>query len=156
MHFLYALLFARNFILVKSGCYTYEEVGTRVRDKTDAGGGEAPAAGSENEDAALGGGGSDDSADADASDNESSHTYCLSTSTITLGRIREMAEKGYFVEGQARAAGEEMIPGPQEDEAVIFEDFFVVVSRMPPHPALADILLKFQALLHQLMPNAIA
>jgi hypothetical protein len=27
---------------------------------------------------------------------------------------------------------------------------------MPPHPALADILLKFQAQLHQLTPNAIA
>jgi hypothetical protein len=123
---------------------------------TDAGGGEAPVAGSENEDAASGGGGSDDSADVDASGNESSHTYCLSMSTITLSRIREMAEKGYFVEGEAWAAGEETILGPQEDEAVIFEDFFVVVSRMPPHPALADILLKFQPLLHQLMPNAIA
>jgi hypothetical protein len=79
----------------------YEEVGTRSRDMTDAGGGEAPVAGSENEDAASGGGGSDDSADADASGNESSHTYCLSMSTITLSRIREMAEKGYFVEGEA-------------------------------------------------------
>jgi hypothetical protein len=43
-----------------------------------------------------------------------------------------------------------------EDEAVIFEDFFATSLDMPPHPTLANILLKFQAQLHQLTPNAIA
>jgi hypothetical protein len=43
-----------------------------------------------------------------------------------------------------------------EDEAVIFEDFFATSLHMSPHPTLADILLKFQAQLHQLTPNAIA
>jgi hypothetical protein len=42
-----------------------------------------------------------------------------------------------------------------DDEAVVFEDFFVARLCMPPHPALADILLHFQAQLHQLMPNAV-
>jgi hypothetical protein len=67
-----------------------------------------------------------------------------------------MAEKGYFVEGEARAAGEETTPELQEDEAIVFEDFFIAGLRMPPLPALADILLKFQAQFYQLMPNAIA
>jgi hypothetical protein len=43
-----------------------------------------------------------------------------------------------------------------DDEAIIYRDFFVAGLHMPPHRALADILLKFQAQLHQLMPNAIA
>jgi hypothetical protein len=46
-------------------------------------------------------GGMDGSTDEEASDNENSRTYCLSASTITLGRIKEMAEKGYFLDGKA-------------------------------------------------------
>jgi hypothetical protein len=53
-------------------------------------------------------------------------------------------------------AGEETTPKPMDDEVVIFEDFFIVVLRMPLHSALADILLKFHAQLHQLMPNVVA
>jgi hypothetical protein len=34
--------------------------------------------------------------------------------------------------------------------------FFITGQRMPPHPALGDILLPFQAQLHQLMCNAMA
>jgi hypothetical protein len=34
------------------------------------------------------------------------HTYYFGASTITLGQIHEMAKKGYFVEGEARVAGE--------------------------------------------------
>jgi hypothetical protein len=45
---------------------------------------------------------------------------------------------------------------PDNDEVIMYEDFFVAGLRMPPHPTLVDILLKFQAQLHQLMPNAIA
>jgi hypothetical protein len=43
-----------------------------------------------------------------------------------------------------------------DDEAVVFEEFFIAGLYMPPHPALAAILLKFYAQLHQLTPNAIA
>jgi hypothetical protein len=42
-----------------------------------------------------------------------------------------------------------------DDEAVIYEDFFIAGLRMLLHPALADILLHFQVWLHQLTPNAI-
>jgi hypothetical protein len=44
---------------------------------------------------------------------------------------------------------------PRDDEAMVHEDFFVARLRMPPHLALADILLHFQAQLHQLTPHAI-
>jgi hypothetical protein len=39
---------------------------------------------------------------AGASDDENSRTYYFGSSTITQGRIKEMVEKGYFVEGEAR------------------------------------------------------
>jgi hypothetical protein len=38
---------------------------------------------------------------------------------------------------------------------MVFKEFFTVGLRMPPHPVLADILLKFQIQIHQLTPNAI-
>jgi hypothetical protein len=80
----------------------------------------------------------------------------LGASTITLARIREMAEKGYFMEGEAHPVGEETTLEPQDDEAVIFEDFSIEGLQMPPHPALVNILLKFQVQLHQLTPNTVA
>jgi hypothetical protein len=38
---------------------------------------------------------------------------------------------------------------------MVFEEFFTAGLRMPPQPALADILLKFWVQLHQLTPNTI-
>jgi hypothetical protein len=59
--------------------------------------------------------------------------------------------------GRPRCApGNETVPEPNNDEAMVYEDFFVAGLCMPPHPALADILLHFQLQLHQLTPNAIA
>jgi hypothetical protein len=49
----------------------------------------------------------------------------------------------------------ESAPNPQEDEVVVFKDFFVAGLRIPPHLVLLDILHKFQVQLHQLMSNDI-
>jgi hypothetical protein len=67
-----------------------------------------------------------------------------------------MGDLRYFAEGDARAPGEETVPEPADDEAVVFEEFFAAGLRMPPHSALAEILWKFRVQLHQLTPNAIA
>jgi hypothetical protein len=83
----------------------------------------------------------DASRDGGASDNENSRTYYFGASTITLGHIREMAEKGYFVDGEARAPGAETIPELDDDKVIVFEEFFVASLHMAPHSALADILL---------------
>jgi hypothetical protein len=56
-----------------------------------------------------------------------------------------MVEKGYFADSEAQAHGAEAVPKPNDDEVVLYEDFFVAGLCMPSHPALADILLKFQA-----------
>jgi hypothetical protein len=50
----------------------------------------------------------------------------------------------YFIEASTREPGEETIPEPADDEAVMFNEFFAVGLRMPPHPALTEILLKYQ------------
>jgi hypothetical protein len=39
--------------------------------------------------------------------NENSQTYYFKSSTITVGKIKEMVEKGYFPEGRARTPGAE-------------------------------------------------
>jgi hypothetical protein len=54
-----------------------------------------------------------------------------------------MEEKGYFPEDEAHAPRAETMPELNNDEAMVYEDFFVTGLRMPPHPALADILLHF-------------
>jgi hypothetical protein len=88
---------------------------------------------------ALSGGGTDESADVSASDNENSWTYNFGACTITLGYIKEMSEKGYFVNGEARAPWEEIMLEPDEDKAIMYEDFFITGLRMPPHPTFVDI-----------------
>jgi hypothetical protein len=92
----------------------------------------------------------DDSIDEKASNDENSWTYNFGASTITLSRIKEMTEKGYFADGEARAPRAETVPELEEGEAIVYEDFLVAGLRMPPHAALVDILLKFQMQLHQL------
>jgi hypothetical protein len=99
-------------------------------------------------------GGTDNSLGEGASDDENSWTYNFRTSTITIGRMKEMVEKGYFVDGEAHTPRAEAVP--DSDEAGMYEGFFVAGLHMPLHLALADILLKFRVQMHQLMPNAIA
>jgi hypothetical protein len=87
---------------------------------------------------------------------ESSRSYVFGPLTITVGCIRQLASLGYFVEDVARELGEEVVLEPVDDEAVVFEEFFMVGLRMPPQPVLADILVKFRVQLHQLTPNVVA
>jgi hypothetical protein len=63
------------------------------------------------------------------------------SSTITVIKIKEMEEKGYFSEDEARAPGAKTVLEPNNNESIVYEDFFVAGLLMPSHPALADILL---------------
>jgi hypothetical protein len=73
---------------------------------------------------------------------------------VTVGHIRQLEALGYFAEGSTRESGEEVIPKPAANEAIMFEEFFAIGLWMPSHPALTDILVKFCVQLHQLTPNA--
>jgi hypothetical protein len=53
-------------------------------------------------------------------------SYDFEMSSVTVGRIRQLESLGYFVEGSAREPGEETIPEPNDDEVVVFEEFFTV------------------------------
>jgi hypothetical protein len=72
-----------------------------------------------------------------------------------MGRIWQLESLRYFTEGSAHELGEETVLELNDDEVVVFEEFFMVGLRMPPHPAFTGILLKFRVQLHQLTPNAI-
>jgi hypothetical protein len=88
---------------------------------------------------------------------EGSHTqsYYFGPLTMTVSRIHGMIDNDYFAEGMGCEPGEETILKPNLDKAMVFEEFFTTGLRLPPHPVLADILLKFQVQIHQLTPNTI-
>jgi hypothetical protein len=79
---------------------------------------------------------------------ESAWSYDFGPSTVIVSHIRELEALGYFVEGSTRDSGEEVILEPAADEAIMFEDFFVVGLQMSPHPVLTDILVKFHVQIH--------
>jgi hypothetical protein len=100
--------------------------------------------------------GTEDFAGRGVSDDENSQTYYFGASTITLGKINEMVDMGYFMAGEARALVVEAVPEPDNDEVVMYEDFLIIGLCMPPHPALVDVLLHVPTQLHQLTSNATA
>jgi hypothetical protein len=70
-------------------------------------------------------------------------SYFFGPSTVTVSQIRTMIDSGYLAEGMGCELGEETVSEPNLDDAVVFEEFFIAGLRMPPHPVLSDILLKF-------------
>jgi hypothetical protein len=42
-----------------------------------------------------------------------------------------MIDRGYSTKGMGREPGEETVPEPHPDEAVVFEEFFTTGVRMP-------------------------
>jgi hypothetical protein len=60
-----------------------------------------------------------------------------------VSHIRDLIEQGYFTEGASHAPGEENVPEPENADVIVFEEFFTSGLRLPPHPVLVDILLKF-------------
>jgi hypothetical protein len=52
----------------------------------------------------------EDDLDEGASDKVKLQACYFGSSTITVGKIKEMEEKGYFLEGEARTPGAETVP----------------------------------------------
>jgi hypothetical protein len=57
---------------------------------------------------------------------ESSHSesFYFGPSTMIVSRIHGMINNGYFADGMGHEPGEETVPEPHADEAVLFEEFF--------------------------------
>jgi hypothetical protein len=77
-------------------------------------------------------------------------------STVTVNRIRQLEALGYFIKGFTGEPGEEVVPDPGDNEAIMFEEFFAAGLWMPLQPVLTDILMMFQVQLHQRSPNTFA
>jgi hypothetical protein len=54
-----------------------------------------------------------------------------------------MVVLNYFADSDAGAPREETIPEPSDDKVMVFDEFFTIGLRMPPHPSLTENLLKF-------------
>jgi hypothetical protein len=82
--------------------------------------------------------------------------YDFGWSKVTSGHISDLENSfRFFLKGFARPPGIESVPVPKENEAAVFEDFFIAVLHIPLHHVLLDILRKFRVQLQQLTPNAI-
>jgi hypothetical protein len=69
-----------------------------------------------------------------APDHEDLRTYYFGSSSIIVSIIKEMLEKGYFMEDEAHALGAETMLEPNNDEIVVYKYFFVTSLRKPLHP----------------------
>jgi hypothetical protein len=63
-------------------------------------------------------------------------SYFFGPLTMIVIRIHGMISNGYFSEGMGNLPGEEIVPEPKFDEAVVFEELFTADLRMPPQPVL--------------------
>jgi hypothetical protein len=82
------------------------------------------------------------------------HMVEFSISRISLVRVQDMQQLGYFGNGVGRVPGAEEIPEP-EGEIVVFEAFFTAGLRLPAHRFVAEVLQRYDVQIHQLTPNVV-
>jgi hypothetical protein len=79
-------------------------------------------------------------------------------STVSEDDMPMMMKLGYFGEDERKLihfGGEETTPKPENDEVVVFKDFFKAGLRFPLHEMIGKVLENFKIYLHQLTPNTI-
>jgi hypothetical protein len=81
-------------------------------------------------------------------------TVDFGVSRISLVRVQDMQQLGYFGSGVGRVPGAEEVPEP-EGELVVFEAFFTAGLRLPAHRFVAEVLQRFEVQVHQLTPNVV-
>jgi hypothetical protein len=82
------------------------------------------------------------------------HTVEFGVSRISLVRVQDMQQLGYFGDGVGRVLGAEEISEP-EGEIVVFEAFFTAGLRLPAHHFVAEVLQRYEVQIHQFTPNAV-
>jgi hypothetical protein len=75
-------------------------------------------------------------------------------SRMSLVRVHNMQQLGYFGGRVARVPGAEEVPEP-EGELVVFEAFFAASLRLPAHRFVAEVLRRFELQVRQLTPNVV-
>ncbi|RLN25602.1 hypothetical protein C2845_PM07G04800 [Panicum miliaceum] len=83
-----------------------------------------------------------------------SQTIVLGHSSMTKALIANMVSLSMLVEGGASAPlRDETTANPQDDEIVVFRDFFIAGLRFPVDPVFVNILHLYGMYMHQLTPN---
>jgi hypothetical protein len=70
-------------------------------------------------------------------------TVEFGVSRMSLVRVQDMQQLGYFGGGVGRVPGAEEVPEP-EGELVVFEAFFIAGLRLPAHHFVSEVLQKFE------------
>jgi hypothetical protein len=81
-------------------------------------------------------------------------SFAFGESKVTTNMIRDYEAAGFFPVGTGRAPLDEQTPTPEDDEVVVFRDFFTCGLRFPCDPILPAILETFSVKIHQLSPNS--
>jgi hypothetical protein len=82
------------------------------------------------------------------------HTVEFGVSRISLVRVQNIQQLGYFGNEVGRVPGAEEIPEP-EGEMVVFEAFFTAGLRLPAHRFVVEVLRRYDVQIHQLTPNVV-
>lgn len=79
----------------------------------------------------------------------------LGHSSMIEGLIANMVSLGMLTKGAARAPPlDEISAHPEDDEVVVFRDFFIAGLRFPVDPVLVEVLRLYGMYTHQLTPNS--
>jgi hypothetical protein len=81
-------------------------------------------------------------------------SFVFGESKVTANLIKEYEVAGFFPVGTGRAPLDEEIPTPEDDEIVVFRDFFTCGLRFPCDRLLPTILDKFLVKIHQLSSSS--
>jgi hypothetical protein len=79
-------------------------------------------------------------------------TVEFGVSRMSLVRVQDMQQLGYFGGGVGHVPGAEEVP-ELEGKLVVFEAFFTAGLRLPAHRFVSEVLQKFEVQVHQLTPN---
>jgi hypothetical protein len=83
-----------------------------------------------------------------------SHTV-FGKSTIKQSHLDNMRGRYFRDMSIVRAGGDNIVPGPEEDEVVIYRSFFKASLRFPLSKFVVEVLKIYQIFLHQITPEAI-
>ncbi|TVU01624.1 hypothetical protein EJB05_52927, partial [Eragrostis curvula] len=81
-------------------------------------------------------------------------TYRLKPSLVNAAEIANYVERGYFEAGKARPPGDEVVPQPRPNEAVVFRDYYEAGLRLPAWGFLERVLERYSIKILHLTPNA--
>ena len=95
-----------------------------------------------------------DSTEAIYSVSEVAVSFDFSPTRVTLEELDEFVKMGWFPRNLARLLEGETVLDQQDDEVVVYQEFFVVGLRFPLHPLVIGVLKRFNLKFHQLNPSS--